>query len=270
MSALSDYLENKLLDHLLRNTAYSQPGTLHFALFTSDPGESGVSGEVSGGSYARAAVTNNNVNFPQCAASGTPTKSNGTTIIFPTATAAWGTVTHWAIYDAASGGTNMLMHGALSSPRYVANGDTPKIAAGALAITVTNATSGGLTEFAQRKLLDHVFGGPTYTPAGTVYLGLGTSIFGESLTEWDESSYARQAAAFDAAGLVTAGVTQNSDAETFTSNVLDGSATLNSFGVWDDATAGNLLVVGPLSTSRTVQNGDTALIPDSGFTVTLQ
>jgi hypothetical protein len=267
MSALSDYLENALLNHLLRNSAYSQPATLYFALFTADPGESGVSGEVSGGSYARAAVTNNNVNFPQCAASGTPTKTNGTTITFPTATAAWGSVTHWAIYDTNSGGTNMLMHGSLSSTRYVASGDTPKIAAGALSITVTNATSGGLTDFTKRKLLDHVFGGPTYTPAGTVYLGLGTSVSGESITEWDESSYNRQAAAFDAA---SGGACVNSDAETFTASVLDGEATLSAFGVWDDATAGNLLVVGPLSTSRTVQIGDTALIPDSGFTVTLQ
>lgn len=269
MSALSDYLENKLLDHLLRNTAYTQPATLYFALFTADPGESGVTGEltIGTGAYARAAITNNNVNFPQCAASGTPTKTNGAAIQFPTATTAWGTVTHWAIYDVASTGTNMLMHGALTTPRYIASGDTPKIAAGALSITISNATSGGLTEYAQRKLLDHVFGGPTYTPAATVYSGLGTSLSGEFISEWTESSYDRKSTTFGAA---SGGVVSNSGAVTFTTSVLDGTATLNSFGIWDDPTAGNLLFVGPVSTARTVNNGDTANIAIAGFTATLQ
>lgn len=269
MSALSDYLENKLLDHLLRNTAYAQPATLYFALFTADPGESGVTGEltIGTGAYARAAITNNNVNFPQCAASGTPTKTNATAITFPTASAAWGTVTHWAIYDASSGGTNMLAHGALSATRYVASGDTPKIAVGACSFTISNATSGGLTDFAKRKLLDHVFGGPTYTPAGTVYLALGTSSSTDSISEWTESSYTRQAAAFDAP---SGGACVNTDEETFTTNVADGTETLSVFGIFDDATSGNLLVYGPVSTSRTVNNGDTAKFPDSSFTVTFQ
>jgi hypothetical protein len=269
MSALSDYMENKLLDHLLKNTVYTQPATLYFGLFTADPGESGVTSEltIGTGAYARAAITNNNVNFPQCASSGTPTKTNGAIIQFPTATTAWGTVTHWAIYDAASTGTNMIMHGALSAPRYIAVGDSPKIAAGALSITITNATSGGLTEFAQRKLLDHVFGGPTYTPAATVYTGLGTSLSGEFISEWTESSYDRKSTAF---GSASGGVSTNTGAVTFTTNVLDGTATLSSFGIWDDPTAGNLLVVGPVSTSRTVNIGDTANIAISGFTATLQ
>lgn len=269
MSALSDYLENKLLDHLLKNTAYAQPATLYFALFTADPGESGVTGEltIGTGAYARAAITNNNVNFPQCSASGTPTKTNGAVIQFPTATAAWGTVTHWAIYDAASTGTNMLMHGALATPRYIASGDSPKIASGALSITISNATSGGFTEYTQRKLLDHVFGGPTYTPAATVYTGLGTSLSGEYLNEWDESSYSRKSTAFASAA---SGSTSNTAALTFTTNVLDGTATLNSFGIWDDPTAGNLLYVGPASTARTVNVGDTANIAIGGLVPTVQ
>lgn len=269
MSALSDYLEGALLSHLLRNTAYTPAATLYLALFTADPGESGIVGEVSGGSYARAAVTNNNVNFPQCAASGTPTKANATAITFPTASAAWGTITHWAIYDVASlaSGTNMLAHGALSASRYVASGDTPKVAVGALSMTISNATSGGLTDFAKRKLLDHVFGGPTYTPAGTVYLALGTSSSTDSISEWTESTYTRQASAFDAP---SGGATINADEETFTTNVSDGTETLSVFGAFDDSTSGNLLIYGPVSTSRTVNNGDTAKFPDGSFSVTFQ
>lgn len=271
MSALSDYLENKWLDHLLKNTAYAQDATLYFALFTADPGESGVSGEltIGSGGYARAVVTNNNVNFPQCSPSGTPTKVNGAIIQFPTATANWGTITHWAIYSAATTGTNMLMHGALSASRYVANGDSPKIAAGALSLTITNATSGGLTDYAKRKMLDHTLGGPTYTPAGAVYLAAGTSLSGESFSELDFSSnyYVRAAATL---GSAVAGVSTNTAAATFSTNFAGGPETISSFGIYDDGTSGNLLLAGPFSTSRTASNGDTVTIPTSGFTATLQ
>lgn len=269
MSALSDYLENKLLDHLLKNTAYAQDATLYFALFTADPGESGVTGEltIGTGGYARAAVTNNNVNFPQCASSGTPTKTNGTTIQFPTATLAWGTITHWAIYSAATTGTNMLAHGALSQPHYVAATDSPKLAVGVMQATFNTASSGGLTDFAKRKLLDHVFGGPTYTPAGAVYISLGTGYSSDSLSASDESSLIRPVIAF---GSAAGGVSTNSGTLTLTSSVLDGAETLSAFGIFDDATSGNLLVVGPVSTSRTIGIGDTVSFPASSFTVTFQ
>jgi hypothetical protein len=267
MSALSDHLENALLNHTLRNTPYSRPATLYFALFTADPGDSGVTGEVSGGSYARAAVSNDNVSFPQCAATGTPTKTNATTISFPTATAPWGTVTHWAIYDAASGSTNMIARGALSATRSIVTGDAPRIAVGAVSLAMTNAASGGITDFAKRKLLDHVFGGPSYTPVSTIYTGLGTALDGESLTEWSDSSYTRQATAFDAA---SGGACVNSDAETYSSSVASGAATLSHFGIWDDSGAGNLLAAGPLGTSRAVVDTDTVTLPDSALSITLQ
>lgn len=266
MSSLSDYLEDKLLDHLLRNTAYSKPATLYFALFTSDPGESGVSGEVSGGSYARASATNDNVRFPACSASGTPTKTNGTIITFPTATAAWGTITHWAVYDASSGGTNMLAHGALATSRVVASGDTPRLAAGAVSLTMSNAVSGGLTDFAKRKLLDHVFGGPSYTPPATIYTGLGTALSGETLTEWGDSSYTRQATAFDAP---SGGACVNTSAEQYSASVADAAVTLTHFGVWDDSGAGNLLAVGPLGSSRSIVLTDTVDLQDSNLSVSL-
>jgi hypothetical protein len=265
MSALSDYLENELLDHILRNSAYARPATLYFALFTGDPGESGATGEVSGGSYARAAVTNNATNFPPCSATGTPVKTNGVAVQFPTASASWGTVTHWAIYDHATNTTNMLAHGAVSSPNAIASGKTPRFAPGVFSLSATNGANGGMTAFAIRSLLDHVFGGPTYTPAATVYTGLGTALSGETLTEWADSSYARSATAFDAA---SGGVCLNTAAETFSASVAV-SATLTHYGIWDDAGAGNLLFVGSLATSRVPAIADsvTAAIGDINPTI---
>lgn len=267
MSALSDYLENALLNHLLRAATYTRPGTLHLSLHTASPGESGTTGEVSGGAYARAAIANNNTNFPQASAVGTPVKTNGAIITFPAATADWGTVTHWAIYDAASGGTNMLAHGALSVPRFVKNGDTPRVAAAALTMSFSNAASGGLSNFAARKLLDHVFGGPDYTPPTAVFIALGTALSGESLTEWGDADYARQNTAFAAA---SGGACSNSALETFATSVVGPATTITHFGLYDDASSGNLLMTGPMSTSRLCEIGDTVTFGIGGFVATLQ
>jgi hypothetical protein len=266
MSAFSDYLENKVLDHVLTNTAYSRDATVYLSLHTADPGESGASSEVSGGSYARVAITNNNTNFPVCASTGTPTKTNGQPFTFPTSTASWGTVTHWALYTASTGSTNMLCHGAFSTPRLVASGKTMKVPTGGLTITLSNYAAGGMTDLLKRKVLDHVFGGPTYTPAASVYVGLGTALSGETITEWSDTDYSRQACAFDEA---SSGSTQNAAAETFASSVADGSATLTHFGIWDDVSLGNLLYVGSLTASKAVAIGDSFGIPDASLIVNL-
>jgi hypothetical protein len=131
MSALSAFLENRIADHLLGNVPYTAPGAVHLALFTVAPTESGGGTEVSGGSYGRVAINNNATNWP--AATG-GLKSNGTAITFPTATGTWGTVTHWALFDAASGG-NMLFFGTVSPSKLIESGDQFSVAIGELDLT---------------------------------------------------------------------------------------------------------------------------------------
>jgi hypothetical protein len=127
MAEFTDYLENKIIDHMLRNQAYTPPSTVYVALFTTATGDDGSGTEVSGGSYARQAVTLG-------AASG-GASSNTADITFPQATADWGTITHVALMDAETGG-NMLMHSPLDESKTVNNGDTFKINAGDLDVTV--------------------------------------------------------------------------------------------------------------------------------------
>jgi hypothetical protein len=127
MAEFTDFMENKIIDHMLRNQAYTPPSTVYVALFTGATGDDGSGTEVSGGSYARQAVT-------LAAASG-GASSNTADITFPQATADWGTITHVALMDALSGG-NMLMHSALDASKTVNNGDTFKISTGDLDITV--------------------------------------------------------------------------------------------------------------------------------------
>ena len=271
MSCLSDYLEKALLDHLLATAAYTPVASgsnLYVALFTTDPLESGVVGEVSGGSYARVGVLNNATNFPPCAVTSNPVKSNGAVIAFPKATASWGTVTHWAIFDS-NGSTNQLWHGSLTTPRTINNGDTPKIGIGDLQMSFTTSPNGGLTAYAKRRLLDLVFGATTFTCAAAPYTGLGTALSGESLTEWTgDAAYARQQTAFAAATL-GAGTAASSATKTYATGATS-VPTLTHFGMWDSATAGNLLMVGPLNSSVVLASGNDIQIASGAFIATLQ
>jgi hypothetical protein len=134
MGSKSNYLENEILDHVLGGGDFTRPATVYVGLWTAaldDTSDGDTAGEVSGGSYARVAVTNNATNFP--AASG-GAKSNGTAISFPQATADWGTVTYFAILDAATSG-NILYWGALTASKTIQNGDTASFAIGDLDIT---------------------------------------------------------------------------------------------------------------------------------------
>lgn len=253
MSALSDYLENVLLNHQFRNTAYTPPTTLYVSLHTIDPGESGVGGEIVSNGYTRALIANNSTNFPACSLTGAATKLNATTISFPTASAAWGLITHWAIYDHPTNTTNMLAHGPLFASRSVTAGDTPRISSGFLTMTMNNSSGGGLTTSSKRKLLDHVFGAIIYTPPTTIYTGIGTALTDENLTEWADSSYTRMSTVFTAPA---AGATENQFSVQYSGNVAT-PITITHLGVWDDATQGRLLAVGPLSISRGLTIGDT-------------
>lgn len=136
MAALSDYLENELLDHILRNEPYAPATSVWIALFTADNGleQGDITGEVSGGSYARVEVGGTSGRDFAVASLGAT--SNSQDITFPTATADWGTVTHMAIMDASTAG-NVLLHGALSASKAVNNGDTVKYNAGDLDVTAS-------------------------------------------------------------------------------------------------------------------------------------
>lgn len=134
MAAFSDYLENKTLDHVLRNVIYTPPTTVHVGLFTSTASlaqlEAGtITNEVAPGanSYARKAVT-------FTAASGGSMSNN--------AVLTWSdmpgvTVAYVAVLDAATLGTgNVLVYGALASAKTLNPGDTFAIATGDFVVTL--------------------------------------------------------------------------------------------------------------------------------------
>jgi hypothetical protein len=127
MAAMSNYLENALINATLRNTTYTSPATVYAGLFTSDPTDAGSGTEVSGGSYAREAIT-----------FGAPSNGvsvNSAAVEFDQATADWGTITHFAIFDALTTG-NMLYHGALTASKTIETGDVFKFATSSVSVTL--------------------------------------------------------------------------------------------------------------------------------------
>lgn len=146
MAALSDYLENKILDYVLRAQAFSAPATTYVALLTAAPSDTGGGTEVTGGSYARVAVTSSLTNWAGTQSTGSTTASSGTggqtsnnnTITFPAPTANWGVVTHMGVYDASTSG-NLLFYAALTVSKTINNGDAaPSFAAAALTLQIDN------------------------------------------------------------------------------------------------------------------------------------
>ena len=127
MAEMSNFLENALINATLRNTTYTSVATVYVSLWTSDPTDAGSGTEVSGGSYARTAVT--------FGAPSNGTSLNSADVTFPTATASWGTVGWIGINDALSSG-NLLYHSPLDTSKTIDSGDIFKISTGNLSVTL--------------------------------------------------------------------------------------------------------------------------------------
>jgi len=132
MAGLVDSKENAVLDALLGG-ATLMPNPVYVGLMTAAPNDDGTGVvEPAVGAYARVSVVNDYAQWPAAAGGA---KSNASTITFPTATLAWGVITHFGIFDAAVAG-NLLAFGALNTPRDVQASDVFRFLAGALAITL--------------------------------------------------------------------------------------------------------------------------------------
>ena len=128
MAEMSNFLENALINATLRNTTYTSPATVYVSLWTSDPTDAGSGTEVSGGSYARTAVT--------FGAPSNGVTTNNADVTFPTATGSWGTVGWIGINDAVTSG-NLLYHSPLDTSKVIDSGDIFKIITGNLSVTLS-------------------------------------------------------------------------------------------------------------------------------------
>jgi hypothetical protein len=122
---LTNYLENKLIDHFLGTTSYTMPADVYVALFTAAPSDAAGGTEVTGGSYARQIAT-----FTAASSGATSNDSNIDFTGMPAAT-----TVAIGIFDAITTG-NMLLYGTLTTNKTTDAGDTLRIATGDLDISI--------------------------------------------------------------------------------------------------------------------------------------
>ena len=266
MGSISDYLENELLDHCF-NAAYASPSNVFLALSTADPLDTGAGvAEPSGGAYSRVTIT-----FVTAATRNVTQKAK---VTFPQATASWGEISHYAIYDAVSGG-NFLAHGTLNTAKTVVNGNTPSVATSEVVISYT---AGEISNYLAHKLLDHVFRNTQYTFISSFAIALCTgdipdSDTGSTISEPSGNNYSRAsiyknggtAPAWD---LASAGSLDNGATITFATP--SGSwGTITALAIVDAASAGNVLFYENTVTDQKPDNGDTVQISAGDLKVSM-
>lgn len=142
--AFSDYVENKVVDTLLRGQTFPTIATIYVGLSTSACSDSAFGTEVAGNNYSRVSVTANMTNWAGTQSAGSTSASSGTggqtsnnaAINFPTPSGSWGTVTHWFLADASTSG-NILICDDLTTSKTINSGDTVSFAIAALTVTTS-------------------------------------------------------------------------------------------------------------------------------------
>ena len=260
--SLSNALENKLLDHVLKTTPFSVPTNIYVALSTADPLDDGSGiAEPVGASYARVVMNS-------WAAAASRATENTNQITFAQAEQDFGTITHWAIFDAITGG-NFLAHGDFASSKTCPVGTNLYVAAGDIDPTFS---ANGICNTLANKLLDHVFKTTEYTPETNLYVGLFTSSptdTGAAGTECTGGSYAREI--MNVWDVAAAGASENTNAITFTTATASWGTVawfciLNHLSTLAEA---NALIWGTVNPTRIIGIDDVAQYAAGALDITL-
>lgn len=250
---LSQFLENAVANWV-RGTAFpAAPGSLEVAISTTDPLDDGSAITEPTGGYARQTIT---FGAPTTTLAGV-TITNDTQITFGVSTAAWGTITHAAVYDAGSG--DLLFVGPLSACKAVANGDTFTLDVGDL----QHVFKAFFSHYLGTQVAEWIRG--TAMPAAPTQVDLALSTQdiladGTGLIEPPGTdNYARQIVAWS-------GVTQTLGVGAAFSNtnaMIFGPVTTNDWPTVTHAglySGTDLLIFGPLAASRSAEIGDSVPI----------
>lgn len=150
MAAMSDYLENKIVDAIFRGQTLPTITTTYIGLTTNPLYDANTGTNASefafAGGYTRVAITGSLTNWMgtsyntggTVSAGTNGTVSNNTAITFPAPTGAWGVANSFGLFDAATAG-NLLFFGQLTNPKTINAGDAaPTFTANTLSIQLDN------------------------------------------------------------------------------------------------------------------------------------
>lgn len=256
-SSMSNHLEARLLDLVLRGTSFVPPSTVYAGLLTALAPESDgeVFTEIAEPGYARQAVA--------FAAPAGGAIASAEPAGFAEAAGEWPPITHAAVFDAAEGGHVLFWH-PLAQPLIVRAGEGVRMAQGAVAITLGGAISTWLAD----GLLRHALRGQAFTPPPSVHLGLLREfISDEDFTEVAGGGYGRRPVSFAEA---TAGAARSVNDQFVTFAAATASwGTVAHAALFDAPTQGHLLWRGSLATPRSVSAGRTVELAAGGLVVGL-
>lgn len=258
---MTPYLQSQVLNLVLNGTSFTPPAAVYLALFTAlNEAADGVTyTEVPtglGNGYGRVNLTFN------AFAAGVAT--NSVLFDFPVALADWGSINHFGIFDASSGG-NLLYWGETNggTPVSVLNGQQFEVAAGQLSVDIT----GTLSAYLANKIGEHTLRGNAFTPPSHLYLAILTAFTNDTTyTELVDANYARQSITFSTATAITPALVQNSNTVTFPGPV--NAYTANYLALFDAVSSGNLLLRGPASPPKSVTAATPFVFPPNNLTVT--
>ena len=269
MGTLSNFATTELVDHMFK-AAYTPASTLYLCLCTAEPTAASTGAtivETNYTGYARASFTASSFN----AASGRKIVQ-ALDITFPEAAVAGSSnITHYAICDASSNG-NMLGFGSFTSAFGVVEGNTPKVAAAEIEISIGASSGAGFVDYTAHKMLDLMFRDTAYsTPSSSLHFGLTTDVVvdaDESASDYTEcsgGSYERKAVPSSAIDAASNGETTNNSVITWITPT--GTwGTIASVIVCDASTAGHLLAFDSSNViDQQVNSGDTVQISVGDF-----
>lgn len=139
-TSMTDYLENKLLDWLIRGQALTQPTNVYISLHTASCSDASAGTEVTGGSYARVTYTRSLANWAGTQSAGSTTASSGTggqtsnnaVVSFAVPSAGWGLASHFFVIDS----SNIIICQALTVAKTINTGDTVSFPIGSITVTL--------------------------------------------------------------------------------------------------------------------------------------
>ena len=271
MGQLTNYAENLLAD-FLRGSGFSSWPTVFYMGLASAATDGSIT-ELSGSGYVRVSYGQSLLLWAGTQGSGTTlastgnthTTSNNASILFATPGAGgWGTATHAVFYSAATAG-NALIYAELATGIVCSAGATVSLGVGAIALSL--GLTGGATDYLVNRLIDLMFRGQAYTAPVNWYFALFTAAptSAGGGVEVSGGNYSRPSIPANTTalsstngpttvGASTGGTTgqifNNSSIAYPTPNATWGTVTTE--GVFDAASAGNLLFYSPLTVSRTV------------------
>jgi len=265
--SLSDYAENKILDHVLKTTVYTAATSLYVGLSATTINDATVGADMTVAeaaldSYARIPCDT----WDDVATTDRATE-NSQVITFPEAGGDWGTIIDWFVADHLTTG-NIICYGTFTTEKAVGTGDNASIATGGIDVSVD---AGGMSDYCASVILNHIFKTEVYTAATSLYVGLTTGTIDDDTTGGDvveeaAGAYARKDC--DTWVAAAAGASKNTAAITF-AKATGSWGTVTDFFIADHLTTGNMLFYEVADASKLVGTNDTVQFDAESFDITL-